>query len=381
MRMAAWSVIRKKGGAGIDHQTTEQLEQRLEEEVEMLSRQIQKNTYQPKPVKRVWIDKPGSPEKRPLGVPVVRDRTVQGACRAVIEPIFEHQFSEHSYGFRPDRSPQQAIERVEQLLEAGHGVVVDADIQKCFDDIPQEGILARVAQKISDGRILALIESFLKQGVMDTIKGWQPTDKGTPQGAVLSPLLANIYLDSLDHLMAQNGYEMVRYADDFIVLTRSQEEAQKALELIGAWMEQAGLTLHPTKTRIVDVRQRGGFDFLGWHFERGLKWPREKSVNRLKASLRDLTPRNCGQRLECVIVRINRRLRGWAGYFNAGVNNVYVELDKWLRMRMRSILRRRAKRKGRGRGRDHQRYPNAYFAERGLISLEALIRAKRSSPA
>jgi RNA-directed DNA polymerase len=381
LTLAAWAVIRNEGAPGIDHRTTEQLKEELGAEVAMLGQRLRENTYQPQAVKRVWIEKTGSPEKRPLGIPVVRDRVVQGAIRAVIEPIFEHSFSEHSYGFRPGRGAQQAVARVEGLLEAGYTWVVDADLKGYFDSIPQDRLMARIEEKISDGRVLGLIEAFLKQGVMESGKGWKPTDRGTPQGAVLSPLLSNLYLDPLDHEMARKGYEMIRYADDFILLCRTEAEAETALREVRSWVEAAGLQLHPEKTRLVDASQRGGFDFLGWHFERGHRWPREKSVKRLKASLREQTPRNSGQSLNAIIAGINRRLGGWAGYFRGGVTHQHARLDQWLRMRLRSVLRRRDKRKGRGYGEDHHRYPNAFFAEQGLISLEALTAAKRASPA
>jgi RNA-directed DNA polymerase len=379
--LAAWAVIRNGGAPGIDHRTTKQLEEELTQEVDLLARRLRENTYQPQPVKRVWIEKPGRKEKRPLGIPVVRDRVVQGAIRAVIEPIFEHRFAEHSYGFRPKRKAQQAVARVEALMAAGYIWIVDADFQGYFDNIPRAPLMAQLKERISDGRVLKLIEAFLTQGVMETCKGWQPTEKGTPQGAVLSPLLANIYLDPLDHQMAREGIEMVRYADDFILLCRTESQAREALAKVQAWVEKAGLTLHPEKTRLVDASQRGGFDFLGWHFERGLRWPRDKSVARLKESLREQTPRNSGQSLSTIIAGINRRLRGWAAYFRGGVQEPHERLDQWLRMRLRSVLRRRDKRKGRGRGLDHQRYPNAFFAEQGLISLKALAFAQRTSPA
>jgi len=299
----------------------------------------------------------------------------------VLEPIFERDFAEHSYGFRPGRRAQQAIARVENLLGQGRVWVVDADLKGYFDSIPQDKLLQAVGKKIADGRVLQLLEKYLKQGVLDSAKDWQPTEQGTPQGAVISPLLANIYLDPLDHQMVRQGREMIRYADDFIILCRSQAEAQEALVEVAAWVKEAGLVLHPSKTRIVDASQPGGFDFLGWHFERGWKWPREKSVSRFKEVLRDQTPRKHGQSLPMIIGGLNRRLRSWAGYFAGGNGSLYTELDKWLRMRLRSILRKRERRKGRGRGLDHQRYPNAYFAELGLISLNALTRAKRANPA
>lgn len=379
--LAAWAVIGKDGAAGVDGQSCGRLEEHLSQTVGELSRLLRTDRYEPRPVKRVWIDKLGSKEKRPLGIPTVRDRVVQTALAYVLEPIFERDFAEHSYGFRPGRRAQQAIARVETLLAQGKVWVVDADLKGYFDSIPQDKLLQAVGKKIADGRVLRLLEKYLKQGVMDSAKDWQPTEQGTPQGAVISPLLANIYLDPLDHQMAKQGREMIRYADDFIILCRSQAEAQEALAEVAAWVKEAGLVLHPSKTRIVDASQPGGFDFLGWHFERGWKWPREKSVARFKEVLRDQTPRKHGQSLPMIISGLNRRLRGWAGYFAGGNGSLYTELDKWLRMRLRSILRKRERRKGRGRGLDHQRYPNAYFAELGLISLNALTRAKRANPA
>lgn len=377
LQLGAWQVIRNDGAAGVDHRNCEQLEKELTEEVDLLAKRLRQGTYQPQAVKRLWIAKLGSPDKRPLGIPTVRDRVVQTVVRNVIEPIFEAEFVEHSYGFRPGRGAYQALERVEQLLDEGHTWVVDADIKGYFDNIAQDRLMSLLRQRISDGRVLALIEAFLKQGVMETGKGWQPTTQGTPQGAVLSPLLANVYLHPLDLLAQSRGWRMSRYADDFIIQCPSLREAETALAEIRAWMEAAGLTLHPDKTRIVDATTRGGFDFLGWHFERGLKWPRKKSLDRFQETLRAETPRNSGRSLSEIIERLNRRLKGWYRYFQGGVKNVYQDLDQWLRGRLRSILRRRDKRKGRGRGRDHVRYPNAYFAKRKLISLYASACAER----
>lgn len=329
----------------------------------------------------MWIDKAGSREKRPLGLPIVRDRIVQKALHIVIEPIFERDFAEQSYGFRPGRSAQQAVQRVETLLGEGRCWVVDADIKGYFDNIPHELLMERVGEKIADSRVMGMIEKMLKQGVMESGKDWQPTSGGTPQGAVISPLLANIYLDPLDHLMVAAGREMIRYADDFVILCESREEAEAALEAVRQWMEKARLTLHPEKTKIVDARERGGFEFLGWHFERGWKWPREKSQTKFKDAIRAKTPRNSGKSMKVIITEVNRTVRGWGNYFQGGVANVPAKLESWIRMRLRSVLRRRDKRKGRGRGRDHNRYPNAWFAERGLISLKSITHRTAKSPA
>jgi len=356
------------GAAGVDHESVEMFERRLEENLHQLHRLLSQDRYRPKAVKRVWIDKPGSKEKRPLGIPTVRDRVVQSALRAVLEPIFEREFAEHSYGFRPGRGCKDALRRVAGQLRAGYTHVVDADIKSYFDAIPHKRLMELVGAKVSDGGVLRLIESYLKCDVMEGMEKWTP-EGGTPQGAVISPLLSNIYLDPLDHMMVESGLEMVRYADDFVVLCRTKIEAQRALALLHEWMAQAGLTLHPHKTRIVDATQRGGFDFLGYHFERGYRWPRKKSLKRFKDTMRVKTKRTEGRSLEAIIKDINRTLVGWFEYYKHSHKTTFPTLDGWVRMRLRSILRKRRGLRGRGRGLDHQRWPNAYFAERGLVSL------------
>lgn len=381
LEAALQAVVANRGAPGIDGQTTKMVEAKAPQEVAEIQRILREDRYEPKAVKRVWIDKAGSREKRPLGLPIVRDRIVQKALHIVIEPIFERDFAEQSYGFRPGRSARQAVERVETLLGEGRHWVVDADIKGYFDNIPHDQLMERVGEKIADSRVMGMIEKMLKQGVMESGKDWQPTPGGTPQGAVISPLLANIYLDPLDHLMVSAGREMIRYADDFVILCESREEAEATLEAVRQWMEKAGLTLHPEKTKIVDARERGGFDFLGWHFERGWKWPREKSQTKFKDAIRDKTRRNSGKSMQVIITEVNRTVRGWGNYFQGGVANVPTKLERWIRMRLRSVLRRRDKRKGRGRGRDHNRYPNAWFAERGLISLKSITHRTAKSPA
>ena len=228
--------------------------------------------------------------------------------------------------------------------------------------------MERVGEKVSDGRVLELLKAYLTQQVMETAKSWVP-EGGTPQGAVISPLLSNLYLDPLDQQMAQQGSEMVRYADDFIMLCRSQEEAGAALEQVRQWAEQAGLKLHPVKTRIVDATQQGGFDFLGYHFERGMKWPRQKSLGKFKDRIRAKTRRTQGQSLRVIITDVNRTLRGWFAYFKQSHRSTFRPLDAWVRMRLRSILRQRQGKPGRGRGSDHQRWPNALFVKHGLNPL------------
>jgi RNA-directed DNA polymerase len=361
-------VAANRGAAGVDHQTIKMFEQRLEENVGKLSASLKDDSYRPQAVRRTWIEKLGSKYKRPLGIPTVRDRVVQAAVRHVLEPVFERDFAEHSYGFRPGRGCKEALRRVDHLLKAGYHWVVDADLKSYFDTIPRQRLLEQVGEKIADGRVLALVDAFLQQGVMEGMKTWTPTG-GTPQGAVISPLLSNIYLNPLDHRMAEQGFEMVRYADDFVILCRSEAEAREALGRVKEGTEQAGLTLHPTKTRIVDATQAGGFDFLGYTFAQGQKRPRQKSLKKFKDTIRAKTRRNHGESLKRVIEDLNRTLRGWFGYFQHSHKDTFPTLDSWIRMRLRSILRRRQKQRGRGRGRDHQRWPNAYFAKHGLYSL------------
>ena len=362
------------GAAGVDHQRVEDFERHLTENLRHLSEQLREGNYRPQAVRRVWIPKPGSSEKRPLGVPTVRDRVVQAALRLVLEPIFERDFAEQSYGFRPNRGCRDALRRVEDLLGQGYTWIVDADLKSYFDTIPHESLMERVREKVSDGAVLDLVEAFLNQQVLDGMKSWTP-EGGTPQGAVLSPLLSNLYLDPLDHQMAEVGMEMVRYADDFVLLCRSREEAERTLEQVRSWTVPAGLTLHPVKTRIVDETQEG-FDFLGYHFQRGRRWPREKSRKKFRDTIRSKTPRTSGHSLKVIITDVNRTLRGWFEYFKHSNRTTFHEVDGWTRGRLRSLLRHRRKRKGRERGSDHQRWPNRFFVEQGLFSL---VTAHRSA--
>lgn len=367
---SSWAKVSSNGGAaGVDHQTIGMFERDEDGQLQRLHEELQGGTYVPRPVKRVWIPKPGTTQKRPLGIPTVRDRVVQAALRHVLEPIFERDFAEQSYGFRPGRGCRDALRRVDGLLKAGYTHVVDADLASYFDTIPHGPLLTRIRDKVADGRVLNLIESYLRQGVMEGLALWQPT-AGSPQGAVLSPLLSNIYLDPLDHAMARSGYEMVRYADDFVILCRSEQEAQAALACVRQWTTQAGLTLHADKTRIVDVNQQG-FDFLGYRFERGSKRPRDKSLGKFKQTIRVKTRRTSGRSLSFIIADVNRTVRGWFAYFKHSHPTTFERLDGWLRMRLRSILRNRQRRRGCGRGADHQRWPNVFFHRQGLYCMSA----------
>lgn len=362
-------VQRNQGAPGVDHVTIQQFESKLGQELERLHRVLLAGSYRPQEILRKWIPKLGGGQ-RPLGIPTIRDRVFQGALRSVLEPIFEREFAPHSYGFRPGRGCRDALRHVQSLLDQGYTWVVDADFRSFFDTLRHDLLLAQVAKKVSDGRVLTLLEELLRQRVLEGLQGWTPT-LGTPQGAVISPLLANIFLDPLDHLLAELGFQVVRYADDLVILCRSQAEAEAALRRLADWAGQAGLSLHEEKTRLVDATQPSGFDFLGYHFEQGQRWPRKKSLEKLKGRIRELTKRCNGHSLKRIITDLNRILRGWFGYFKHSHRYTFERLDRWIRVRLRSILRRRAGLRGRGRGQDHIRWPNDFFAEQGLISLQA----------
>lgn len=371
---SAFASVKANGGAaGVDHQTVRRFEHRLDVNLAHVSEALRTQQYRPQAIRRVYIPKPGRREKRPLGIPTVRDRTVQAALRAVIEPIFERDFAEHSYGFRPNRGCKDALRRVEELLRQGRVWVVDADLERYFDTIPHGWLMQRVRKKIADGRVLSLIEAFLKQGVMGTTDGWEPDideGRGTPQGAVISPLLANIFLDPLDHLLEAEGIAMVRYADDFVLLCPSEQEARRALELVTRWTQANGLTLHRDKTRVVDAT-KNSFDFLGYRFRDNRHWPTPKSQNRFMDVIRAKTRRTQGRSLRVVIADVNQTTRGWFNYFQHCRPWRFAVLDGWIRMRLRSILRKQHHQRGRGRGTDHHRWPNAFFADHGLFSMTA----------
>ncbi len=374
---ASWSKsAANKGSPGVDGITIDRYEKDVESNIARLNGKLRDGTYQPKGIRRTYIPKADG-KLRPLGIPTVEDRIVQGAIRHVLEPIFEKEFAQQSYGFRPGRGCKDALRRVDALLKEGFQYVVDADLKSYFDTIPHDKLMERVREHIADGRVLKLVAAFLKAKVMEDLKEWTPT-AGAPQGAVLSPLLSNIYLNPLDHQMARQGKQMVRYEDDFVILCRSKQQADEALALVQTWVQEAGLTLHPEKTRIVDTAT-DRFEFLGYRFDKGRKWPRDKSKKKLRDTIRERTKRTVGVSLSTITRQINPTLRGWFGYFKHADRRAMREIDGWVRMRLRSILRKRRDRRGRGRGSDHQRWPNTYFARMGLFSLEqAHIKACQS---
>lgn len=363
---AAAKVVSKRGSAGVDRQSTDNFSEHMIAELRQLREQLLTRAYRPQAVRRVQIPKPGSHQKRPLGIPTVRDRVVQKALVNVIEPIFDKDFHERSFGFRHGRGCHDALRVVEDLLNTGHVFVVDADLQSYFDTIPKDRLMTLVRSKISDRGVLELIEHFLGQSIMEELREWTP-ESGVPQGAVLSPLLSNLYLNELDHRMANLGYEMVRYADDFVILCRSQEQAVQALEEVKRFVQEAGLTLNPEKTHIVDSREHS-FDFLGYSFRGKFRFPRAKSHRKMVDSIRRLTPRKSGQSLEATIAQINRITVGWFTYFRHCMWNTFDKYDQLVRTRLRRQLLKRHRRNPQRLSRTH-RWPNAYFTDLGYRSL------------
>jgi RNA-directed DNA polymerase len=378
---AAWKRVEaNQGGGGVDKMSVSDFAKDADARLEKLSEALRSGTYKPQPVKRTYIPKPGSRDQRPLGIPTITDRIVQTALRNVIEPIFEHEFDPCSYGFRPNRGCHDALEEIERLLAAGYMHVVDVDIRKYFDTIPQQGLMNEVAKKIADGRVLDLIEAYLHQGVLEEMKVWLP-EKGTPQGAVISPLLANVYLHPVDLAMREAGFRLVRYADDMVVLCRTREEAEAALEKLGELLEARGLQLHPDKTGIAHLMVRPGFQFLGYVFYDRYRDPRSSSEDKLKATIRTKTKRTNGHSFQDIVQSLNASLRGWYNYFKfcSPTGGTWERIDQWVRYRLRALLdkRRTGRRRRLGRGPAHYHWPNAYFTEHGLFSLKSAVKLVR----
>jgi len=367
---AAWErVAANNGAAGVDRVSVERFSAKADEYLMELSEALRMKRYRPAAVRRTYIPK-GPGQTRPLGIPTVKDRVVQTALKLVLEPIFELEFLPVSYGFRPGRGCKDALREVDQSLKEGYTHVVDADLKGYFDTIPHGPLMELVKEQVSDSNILELIQAFLDQEIMEEAKCWTPT-RGTPQGAVLSPLLANLYLHPLDVDLTGAGYRIVRYADDFVILCRSREEAEQALHRVRDWVETNGLTLHPDKTHLVNCMEQGqGFEFLGYRFECGRRWVRKKSLGSLKERIRQRTRRTRGDSMERIIEDLNPMLRGWFLYFKHAHHYTFKPIDGFVRRRLRAILRKQDKRPGFGRCyADHRQWPNAYFASLGLFTL------------
>ena len=338
LMMQAFKAVKKnRGAAGIDKVSVAMFEQNLDANLTALQRDLKKGTFIPKPLRRVFIPKDAKGKKlRPLGIPAVRDRVAQEVIRRLLEPIFEPLFHDCSFGFRPGRSCHQAIERVMSYHEEGDRVTLDADISGFFDNIPHKLIMAAVASEVADGNILRTIEKFLAAGVME-YGVFKPTTIGTPQGGVISPLLANIVLNRLDWRLEKSGYRFVRYADDFVVVCKTRVQAEAALALVEEIMTDLGLSLSPEKTKIASYGK--GYEFLGFRLSSRSRTMRPKSVEKFKAKIRELT-RRCHYLDARVIERLNRVIRGTARYFAADFSTciwLFQQLDKWIRMRIRCM--------------------------------------------
>ena len=366
MRQAFQAVKRNRGAAGVDKVSIQMFQANLEENLAALMRDLKTGTFRPLPLRRVHIPKgPGSKKLRPLGIPVVRDRVAQEVVRRLLAPIFEPQFHEHSFGFIKGRNCHQAIEQVLAFHRQGYLVVLDADIQGFFDNLSHRVIMAAVAAEVADGNILRLVEKFLTAGVME--EGvFKPTTIGTPQGGVVSPLLANIVLNHLDWQLHAAGLRFVRYADDFVVVCQSRQQAQEALQLVQQVLERdLGLSLSPEKTKITTYGK--GYEFLGFYLSPRSRRMRDKSVLKFKAKVRELTIRHHNLDLKA-IEKLNRVIRGTANYFAVSFSTCrwkFQKLDSWIRMRLRCM---KLKRKNYN---DNAKLRVGYFRRKlGLLTLE-----------
>lgn len=332
----AFRKVKANGGKpGIDGQTVEAFAEELTEEIVMLVRELRNKSYRPQPVERVVIPKDGGGE-RELGIPTVRDRVVQQALLEILQPIFDPAFHPSSYGYRPGRSAHDAIAKAELFIRRYNlRHVVDMDLSRCFDTLDHDLILGGIRKRVADGSVLGLVRQFLQSGVM-TGAGWQEAEKGSPQGGVISPLLANIYLDAFDREMMKRGHRIVRYADDILILTRSKSAAENALKQASHYLEEElKLTVNRQKTEVVDSRD--GVKFLGVEIHTVYTRIREKKICGLKEKVRKMTRRTSPVNLAKVIKDLNPVLRGFANYYKvANCRGVFRELMQWIRRRLRA---------------------------------------------
>jgi RNA-directed DNA polymerase len=360
----AWRKVRaNKGVHGLDRVTIRMFEKDVDIHLREIQRKLREQRFEPQPVLRVYIPKPADPKKRrPLGIPVVADRIVQQAIVQVVEPLFDAQMSSRSFGYRKGRKAHDAIATIIQDAKEGFRVVLDADIASFFDTLDHEVVMSRVRARIADGRVLDLIEAFLKAGISENNVVTVPTE-GTPQGGVISPWLSNLVLDDLDKALESRGWRHVRYADDFVVLCRSREEAQDALAYVQEVLGKLKLSLSETKTKVSDCTE--GFEFLGFRFWNYRLGVRAKSIERFKDRVRTLTQRQQGRNVEAVLEDLNPVIRGWANYVGvAQVADLFCNLDCWIRMRLRSF-----KTKHRNTN-DNWRIPSRRLKKWGLLSLQ-----------
>ena len=373
----AFKAVRSNHGApGMDGETIEQFEQGKELKLAELHRQLKEDRYKPRPVLRVCIPKADG-RKRPLGIPTVRDRVVQQALKNILEPIFEKIFLAGSYGYRTGKSAQQAIIRAVGVINQGYRWMVDADIRGFFDNVDHEILLDLVNEQVSDGRVLRLIRSFLESGVM--VDGEEhETVIGTPQGGVISPLLANIMLNHMDRRLGEEGYIITRYADDSLIHCKTRRDAQKALDRTEEILEkELHLELKPEKTRIVPAPI--GVDFLGFRLRRTnavTVSPSKKSEERYKQAIREKTTRHWTRSVHTIVQDINPTITGWGNYYSiCNGTERYRKLDVWTEMRLRSyIVKKKA------RGWHTSRYPKAYFERLGLRSLASIVKGHPGIP-
>lgn len=375
----SWLQVKKnKGAAGVDFQTIQKAQNKIEHILEMLEQRIKKGTYKTKPVKRVYIPKANN-KQRPIGIPTVQDRIVQQAVRNIIEPIIDPMFEDFSYGFRPGKSAKQALAKIEELLHQKQRWIIQVDLESFFDTIPHELIIEKLQKHIKEKKVIKLIQGFLKSGIMkESIKHQSTT--GTPQGGVISPLLANLVLDELDKYTKSQGIKMVRYADDFIVLTKTKRQAEHVRKGIIKKLEQLKLKVNQEKTRISHVSEE--FNFLGYTFGGGeyhkgdggtkvtpvYKRPSSKAIKRLKDKIRILTRRQQPRNIVMIKEQLNPVIRGWYNYFKHGKNTRrFKDLDGWYRMRLRSFIHKRKSYL------DNTKYPNAFFKEKGYLFLSDLF--------